>query len=102
MSDDITLGEIYRRLRAHEERSTQEHQTLHDRISRVALESVQADVHTQLERDRTKDIKGLDRRLEALEKRPGVTWGRALAAVSVAIAMVALLIQAYSTVKGVK
>lgn len=102
MSDDITPGELDRRMRDHEQRTVIEHKTIHDRIGRISTESVQLDVHAQVEKDRDREIKALEQRVRALETKPGITWGRAMAGVTVVIAILALMIQAYSTVRGIK
>jgi len=102
MSNDITTGELDRRIRDHEKRSAAEHQVIHDRISRVSSESVQVDVHTEIENERKKEIEEVKRRVSALEARPGITLGRAVVAITVLVGILGLLIQAYTAVKGAK
>lgn len=89
-------------MRSHEERTQHEHQVIHDRISRVSSESVQQDVHAQMEKDRDKEITALTNRISAVESRPGITLGKAVMLAMMVIAFIGLLLQAYSTAKGAK
>lgn len=100
MVDDVSTGELDRRIRDHEMRSVQEHQTLHARISKVSSDSVQMDVQNQVEKDRDKEMAAVIARLVKVETRPGLTWSRALAGATVVVGIIALLLQAYATVRG--
>ncbi|MFC1418598.1 hypothetical protein [Streptacidiphilus cavernicola] len=100
MPDEVTPGELDRRIRDHELRTDRVHAELDNRITRVATEAVQADVHDRIERDRDKELAALTNRVTKLEERPGLTWGRVVAGAAVVIALLALVFQAYSTVKG--
>ncbi len=101
-ANDITPGELDRRMRDHEHRMNNEHQVIHARIARVAAESVQVDVHERIEKQRDKELADLAKRLERLETRPSIAWGRLVTSVTAVVAVMGLLIQAYSTVKGVR
>ncbi|WP_370145676.1 hypothetical protein [Streptacidiphilus sp. EB129] len=98
----MSLGEVARRLEAHEQRTISEHRDLGDRITRTAQDAVQADVHDRIERDRDKELAKLEKRVETLEQRPGLTLGRWAVIATAVIAMLALAVQAYGTLRGAK
>jgi hypothetical protein len=102
VADDPTTGEVYRRLQDHEQRTALEHRAIDDRITRASSEAVQADVYARAERDRDRELRQLEGRLEKLEARPGLTWGRVVAGATVVAGLLAVLLQAYATVKGAK
>jgi hypothetical protein len=121
VADDITAGELDRRLESHERRTDRIHGELDQRITNVAKDMVPLLVYQTGERDRDRElqrletehdqdllnlrdnlIKPLADRVRALEERPAMTLGRWLGAATVAIALVALLVQAYGTLRGAK
>ncbi len=132
MPDGVTPGELDRRLRDHEQRTDRAHADLDNRIARVASGSVQVDVWqlaerahvaeaVRLEREHVADIARLDRehdedlqhlqdnvikplveRLEKVEDRPAMTTARWLGVVVAVCAALALMVQAYGTIKGAR
>lgn len=130
MADDPTTGEVYRRLQDHETRSDRQHSELDQRITRMAAESVPLDVWHQAERARDAElarlrqehdadltalrqdvIRPLERRLEAtdkrvsaVEKRPGptMTFSRWMAVVTAALTAVGVVVAAWAATKGAK
>ncbi len=119
MPDEVTLGELDRRLRDHEQRTDRIHGEQDSRIARVAAESVPLDVYQadqravaelarRLERDRVEGerkaredvIKPLADRVEKLEQRPALTVGRMAVIATAVIALAALVVQAWGTLKG--
>jgi hypothetical protein len=119
--DDVGPAELDRRLRDHEARTDRAHAEIDNRISRVSAESVQVSVWqlaerahvaeaTRLEREHATDlaklkedvIKPLRERIEAVEKRPWLTTGRIVVIATAVIALAALLVQAYGTLKGAR
>lgn len=102
VGNDVTTGELDRRMRDHEDRTLRDHQTIHDRISRVSMNSVQNAVHDQIERERTDQIKDLDDRLTAIESKRGLTKTQIIAICGVIVALAALLVQTYMATKGSK
>lgn len=122
MSDErVSSGEVYRRLADHERRTDAVHAALDSRITDVAKDMVPLTLYQQGERDRDREmqrleaehdqdllslrdnvIKPLADRVRVLEDRPAMTLGRWLGIATAAIALVALLVQAYGTLKGAK
>ena len=124
MPDDVTPGELDRRLRDHEARTDRVHAEMDNRISRVAAESVTVAVwqlseraHVaeaqRLEREHVADVARLDRereqgeqqtngRLAKLEDRPAMTLARWIGVAMAVCAALALVVQAYGTLKGAK
>jgi len=102
VSNDVTVGELDRRLRDHEKRSDNEHKLLHARIDQVAASSVHVDVHDQIEHNRDEDLENVRSRVGVLEAKPGVTKSQILAVVTVTIGIIGLVIQAYSAAQGAK
>lgn len=100
-------GEVWRRLRDHEQRSDAKHTALDERISKLDAESVPIGEYRADQRARDREVQNLERRMEglehrheALEQRPAMTVGR-WAAVALAVAAVlTLVITAYGTLKG--
>lgn len=120
-AEGVSPGEVYRRLIDHEQRTDRTHAALDSRITDVAKDMVPLTLFQQSERDRDRElqrletehdqdlvslrdnvIKPLADRIRVLEDRPAMTLGRWLGVATVAIALVALLVQAYGTLKGVK
>jgi hypothetical protein len=98
--DDVSAGETYRRLRDHETRTDRIHEAMDSRITNLARDTVPLALYQQGERDRDDDMKALSGRVEKIEDRPAMTWGRWLAVLTVAAAFLGLAVQAYSTLKG--
>ena len=102
MTDDVSPGEVYRRLIDHEQRTDRTHAALDSRITDVAKDMVPVRMWQQAEQDRDREVRGLTERLDKLEERPGMTFGRWLGILTVAAAFLALAVQAYGTMKGAK
>lgn len=122
MADErVSSGEVYRRLADHEQRTDRVHAALDSRITDVAKDMVPLTLYNQAERDRDRAlarleaehdqdltslrdnvIKPIADRVRALEERPAMTFGRWLGIATAAIALVALLVQAYGTLRGAK
>ncbi|HWU24094.1 MAG TPA: hypothetical protein VN088_21340 [Nocardioides sp.] len=102
MTDDVSPGEVFRRLKDHEERTDRVHAALDSRVTDVAKSMVPLDLYNRAERDRDREVQGLTDRVEKLEERPGMTFGRWLGILTVAAAFLALAVQAYGTIKGAK
>lgn len=101
MADDTSLGELSRRQDRAEHKWDQE-------IARVRAEH-QADVQ-RVEREHGEDLRALredvirplQERMSAVERRPALTAGRWAGIALAVIALAALLVQAYGTLKGAK
>jgi hypothetical protein len=102
VADEPTPGELYRTFLAHQQQTAEEHKQLREQASRIALEAVHQNVYQSDLRARDREITALDRRVEAVEKRPGLTAGRIAVIATAVIALAALLVQAYGTIKGAK
>lgn len=101
MADEPSAGELGRRIDRVERDWAAD-------LSRVRLEH-ENDIK-RVEREHAEDlrklredvIRPLRERIGFLEKRPGLTLGRAAVIATAVIALAALLVQAYGTIKGVK
>ena len=113
MPDDVSSGELYRRQRDHEQRTDRIHADLDNRITSLAKDTVPLALYQQGERDRDKEIQRLEDEhdvdirqvrgeLKELRERPQMTMGRWVAVGTALIALLALLVQAYGTLKGAK
>lgn len=113
MADDVSAGELDRRLEAHERRTDRIHGELDSRITNLAKDTVPLLVYQQGERDRDREVQSLkdehvnDVRqirdeLRELRERPSMTVGRWAVVGSAMIALLALIVQAYGTLKGAK
>lgn len=121
MPDDVTLGEVQRGLQEHRRESAEQHRALDERITALAGRSVTdvvyqldkattAELARRLERDRVEGerklredvIDPLAKRVEALEQRPALTVGRMAVIATAVIALAALVVQAWGTIKGAK
>ncbi|MHA6764669.1 hypothetical protein [Streptacidiphilus sp. PAMC 29251] len=123
MPDDVTPGELGRRLEAHEMRTSAEHRALDERITQLSRVAVPLDVYQadqravaelarRLERDRVDDVRKLREdvikpavdRITALETanatRPGMTFGRWMTVLSVVAAFLAVVVAAWTATKG--
>jgi hypothetical protein len=102
VTDDVSPGEVYRRLVDHEQRTDRVHAALDGRITDVAKDMVPVRMWQEAEQDRDREVQGLTQRVEKLEERPAMTFGRWLGILTVAAAFLALAVQAYGTMKGAK
>lgn len=113
MPDDVSPGEVYRRLLDHEARTDRVHSALDSRVTNLARDTVPLALYQQGERDRDKEIQRLEDEhdadirqvrgeLKELRERPQMTMGRWAVVGTAVIALMALLIQAYGTLKGAK
>lgn len=100
MPDEVSHGELYRRQLEHEQRTDRVHAELDNRITRVAAESLPLDVYQADQRARDREDAARDRRIEAVEKRPALTAGRWAVIATAVVAVLALAVQAYGTLKG--
>jgi hypothetical protein len=122
--DEPTPGEVYRRLQDHEQRTAMEHRALDERITAVAQQSVpmvayQADQRARdaetarLDREHAADVARLDRereqserqasdRFSKIEDRPSMSLARWLGVATVVLMLLALLVDAYGTLRGAK
>lgn len=102
MADDVSPGEVYRRLVDHEQRTDRVHAALDSRITDVAKDTVPLALYQQGELDRDRAVQALTERVAKLEERPALSFGRWLGIIGVAVAFLALAVQAYGTWKGAK
>lgn len=113
MPDEVTIGELDRRLRDHEKRTDRIHGEQDTRITNVAagmvpLASFQAaeqahrEAVARLEREHEQDIAELRAELRELRERPALSMGRIAVIVTAVVAMLALMVQAYGTLKGAR
>lgn len=102
MADEISPGELFRRQRDHEQRSDAKHAALDDRITQVARDSVPLVAYQADQRARDRELTDLRDEIKEIRERPGLTVGRIVAIGTVVIALAALLVQAYGTLKGAK
>lgn len=102
MADDVSPGEVYRRLVDHEQRTDRTHAALDSRVTNIAKDMVPLQLYQQGERDRDREVEDLSKRVEKLEERPALSFGRWLGILTVAAAFLALAVQAYGTIKGAK
>ncbi len=117
----IGPDELDRRLRDHETRTDRIHAEQDNRITQLARDTVPMLVWQQAERVRDGEVQRLERehdedlkrlkddviaplaaRITALEKRPQMTWGRWIGALTVVAAFLAVVIAAWSAAKGAK
>lgn len=121
---DVSAEEIARQLEAHERRTDAIHAELGSRITQVARDAVPLVVWQQaqaqwadtaarierehdqelqrLEREHARDIGALRQEIRELRDRPQLTAGRIAVIGTAVIALLALIVQAYGTLKGVK
>lgn len=102
MADEPTAGEVYRLLQDHKQQSALEHRSMDERITQVARDSLPLDVYQADQRARDREERARDKRLDGLEQRPALTAGRIAVIATAVIALAALLVQAYGTLKGAK
>lgn len=121
MTDDVSPGEVFRRLKDHEERTDRVHAALDSRVTSLAKDMVSLEAWRTAERARDAEsqrlahehdedlaelkdnvIKPLAARVEKLEKRPGVAWGWVVAGGTLLITVLGVLIQAWAAAKGAK
>ncbi|MGW3195201.1 hypothetical protein ACWDBD_11570 [Streptomyces sp. NPDC001118] len=102
MADDVSPGEVYRRLVDHEQRTDRVHAALDSRVTDIAKDAVTVRMWQEAEQDRDREYLALTSRVEKLEERPGLSFGRWLGILTVAAAFLALAVQAYGVMKGAK
>lgn len=111
MADEVSPGEVYRRLLDHEARTDRVHAALDSRLADMAKDMVPLTLYQQGERDRDREIQRLDEEhdenfrqvrseIKELRERPQMTVTRWVGVATAAIMLVALLVQAYGTLKG--
>lgn len=102
MADDVSLGECYRRLIDHEQRTDRVHAALDSRVTDLAKDTITVRMWQEAEQDRDREFQALTGRVEKLEERPALSFGRWLGILGVVAAFLALAVQAYGTMKGAK
>ena len=102
MADDVSPGELGRRLDAHERRTEREHTAMDTRITELARDTVPLQRFRDREKDRVDDMTALANRVTKLEERPAMTLTRWLGVLTVAAAFLAIGLQAYGTLKGAR
>lgn len=102
MADEPTPGELFRRQRDHEQRTDRIHAELDNRITQVAKDCVPLVAYQADQRARDRELTDLRDEVKEIRERPGLTVGRIVAIATVVIALAALLVQAYGTLKGAK
>ncbi|MGW7001450.1 hypothetical protein ACWGCW_01135 [Streptomyces sp. NPDC054933] len=113
MADDVSPGELYRRQIDHEQRTDRIHAALDGRVTDLAKDMVPLRMWQQTEQERDKEILRLEQEhdsdmaqvrgeLKELRDRPQMTLGRWAVVATAVIALLALVIQAYGTLKGAK
>lgn len=128
MPDDVSTGELNRRLDAHEQRTDRIHGEQDSRITNLAKDTVPLALYQRGERDRDRqmqrldeehtedvrqlrqdhvdDVKALRAEIKEARDRPQMTllrWtGVLVGVVTVVIALCALAVQAYGTLKGAR
>lgn len=119
--DNISTGELDRRLESHERRTDRIHGELDSRIANLAKDTVPLIAYQQAERARDQEIqriihehdedltelkdnviKPLVGRVDKLEKRPGVAWGWVVAGGTLLVTVLGVLIQAWVAARGAK
>lgn len=100
MADEVTPGELDRRLRDHEVRTDRVHAEQDNRIARVAAESLPLDVYQADQRARDRENTIRDRRLDAVEARPQMTFTNKLALYGVLVAFLGVVVAAWAATKG--
>jgi hypothetical protein len=100
--DEVTPGELDRRLRDHEQRTDRIHAEQDNRIARVASDSVSAGVYASDQRARDREVQDLRDEIKEVRDRPALTVGRIVMIGTALIALAALLVQAWGTLKGAK
>jgi hypothetical protein len=121
LADEVTLGEVHRGLREHEQRSADQHRALDERITSLAAQSVSAAVYQadqratvemarRLERDHGEDVRKLREdvinpalvRIETLEKRPvpTMTFGKWIALAGAITGFLTVIVAAWAVTKG--
>lgn len=102
MPDDVTPGELDRRLRDHEARTDRIHGEQDSRITRVAADSVPLAVYRADQRARDREVQELRDEVKEIREKPALTVGRIAVIATAVIALAALLVQAWGTLKGAK
>jgi hypothetical protein len=111
--DDVSPEWVLRSLEAHERRADRVHGETDAKITNLAKDLVPLGLYQRGERDRDREIQRLDEEhtedmrllraeLKELRDRPQMTIGRWAVIATAAIALCALLVQAYGTLKGAK
>lgn len=119
MPDDVSTGELDRRLRDHEARTDRIHGEQDTRIARVAAESVQLDLWQQAERARDAEaqrlkqehaddmtrlkedfIRPLRTDVDALKASRRMTFGRWVALATVVTGFLTVVVAAWAVTKG--
>ena len=121
MADDVSIGELRRRLDAHEDRA---HESLDARVTDLAAHTVPLGEYQTAEKARDQELQRMQREhdedirevrsemkesvrqirtdLKELRERPQMTLGRWAVVATAVIALLALVVQAYGTLKGAK
>jgi hypothetical protein len=113
VADDVSPGELDRRLAAHEARTDRVHAELDNRIASLAKDMVPLQLYQRGERDRDREIQHLGQEhdtdmaqvrgdIKELRERPAMTVGRWMAVLSVVAAFLTLGVMAYGTLQGAK
>lgn len=111
MADDISTGELDRRLESHERRTDRIHAETDARITNLAREMVPLGLYQRAERDRDRqmqrleddhdeDVRQLREEIAQLRERPAMTLGKWVAVLGVVAAFLGVAITAWSTLRG--
>jgi chromosome segregation ATPase len=128
VADDVSSGEVFRRLKDHEERTERVHAALDGRITEVARDMVPLSLYQQTQRDQERELQRLesehDEAVQDLRKehqadisavrgevadlrretreRPQMTLSRWLGVLGVVAAYLTLAVMAWQTMRGSK
>ena len=124
MPNGVTPEELGRRVDALESRTVREHQAMDERITGVATQSLTVSVWEQaerarglelarlaheqateaqrLDREHARDIAAVREEIKVIRERPWLTTGRFVMIFLAVIALVTLMMSAWTTLKGAK
>ena len=113
MADDVSPGEVYRRLLDHEQRTDRVHAALDSRLTELAKDMVTQRMWQQSERDRDRetarleqehdtDIADVRSEIKEVREKGNATLSRWLTVLGVVAAFLTVAVMAWGTLRGAK
>lgn len=100
MADDVSAGEVFRRLKDHEERTDRVHAAFDSRLSELAKDSVTYREIKRLEEEHDTDIAEVRGQIKELRDKPNMTLTRWLTVLGVVAAFLTVGVMAWGTLRG--
>lgn len=102
MPDDVSIGELNRRLDAHERHNDRAFGELDSRLANLAKDMVPLALYQQVERDRDRTVQELRDEIKDIKNQRAMSFGKWMAVLTVVSAFLGVLVETLAALKGAK